>query len=320
MSEFLDHCRDKMRVHHLAYQTEKTYIHWIKRFIVFHNKSHPNTMTEPEVEAFLSHLASQRRCSPSTQSQALCALVFLYKHVIERPLTQMGGIQFAKRRTTVPVVLSIGEVAQILKQMSGVDRTLAMVLYGSGLRATEALSLRVQDIDFDNQCLHIRFGKRRKDRVVTLASTLVEPLRTQLNSTLALHQTDLTRGLGSAPVPLSLRRKLGDSLKRPGWQYAFPSSNLCPMPETGEIVRFHRHPDALRKAIARATKAAYVQKRVTCHTFRHSFATHLLQSGADIRTVQDQLGHADVKTTEIYTHIIKRGAAGVRSPLESLSI
>lgn len=272
MSEFLDNCREKMRLHHLAYKTEKTYTHWIKRFIIFNGKSHPKTMAKPEVEAFLTHLASQRRCSPSTQSQALCALVFLYKHVIQRPLTQMGGIQFAKRKPKVPVVLSIGEVTQILKQMKGVDRTIAMALYGSGLRVTEALSMRVQDIDFDNQCLHIRFGKGRKDRVVTLASTLIEPLREQLESTIALHKLDIARGMGAAPVPLGLRRKLGDSLKRPGWQYVFPSSNLCPMPETGEIVHFHRHPDAIRKAIARATKATSVQKRVTCHTSNPNFS------------------------------------------------
>lgn len=309
-----------MRARNLAYQTEKTYVQWMRRYIFFHNKTHPEKMAEPEVESFLTWLAAERRCSSGTQSQALCALVFLYKHVIGLELKTMSGIQLAKKQTRIPVVLNPEEVSKVLTVLPQPHKLIVSLLYGSGLRVTEALSLRIQDIDFGSKCLNIRFGKGRKDRVVTLASTLEEDLRQQIEKASDLHTLDLKAGYGAAPLPQALRRKLGDSVKRLGWQFVFPSTTLCPIPDTGEIVRFHQHPDTVRKSIANACKKQGILKRVTCHTFRHSFATHLLQSGADIRTVQDQLGHADVKTTEIYTHIIKRGGAGVRSPLESLSL
>ena len=320
MSEFLESCRRCMRARNLAYKTEKVYAHWIKRYILFHNKAHPKDMAAPEVEQFLSWLAADRHCSSGTQNQALCALVFLYRHVIQAELQPMESIKFAKKRVRIPVVLDTQEVAQIIQQLQAPHQLIVSLLYGSGLRVTEALSLRVQDIDFSTQCLNIRFGKGKKDRVVTLSKTLNEPLRQQVSKALHLHGQDLAAGYGATPLPQALRRKLGDSVKRPGWQFIFPSTTRCAIPDTGEVVRFHQHPDTVRKAIAAACKRQSIYKRVTCHTFRHSFATHLLQSGADIRTVQDQLGHADVKTTEIYTHIIKRGGSAVISPLDRLTM
>lgn len=319
MSAFLDDCRTRMRARNLAYKTEKTYIHWIKRFILFHQKRHPSEMSESEVSQFITWLASDRLCSSATQNLALCALVFLYRHVLDKELQRIDGIQFTKRKPRIPVVLDAHEVARVLKDLPHPHHLIVSLLYGSGLRVNEALSLRIQDIDFSAQCLQVRFGKGRKDRVVTLASALLQPLQDQIEHALSLHDQDLALGYGAAPLPAALRRKLGNSITRPGWQFVFPSTTRCAIPESGEVVRFHRHPDTVRKAIAAACKRQRLHKRVTCHTFRHSFATHLLQSGADIRTVQDQLGHSDVKTTEIYTHIIKRGGGAVVSPLDRLA-
>lgn len=319
MSAFLDQCRVSIRSKNLAYKTEKSYIHWIKRFILHQGKRHPSELAEPEVADFLSWLAATRRCSPATQNQALCALVFLYRHVLERPLNDINNIRFAKRQTRIPVVLDTQEVTSILAALRHPHQLIVSLLYGSGLRVSEALSLRIQDIDFASQCLNIRFGKGKKDRVVTLSKTIAAPLLNQIEKSLELHTLDLALGYGAAPLPQALRRKLGNSVKRPGWQYVFPSTSRCAIPDTGEVVRFHQHPDTVRKAISNACRQQDILKRVTCHTFRHSFATHLLQSGADIRTVQDQLGHADVKTTEIYTHIIKRGGGAVISPLDRIA-
>jgi len=302
MSAFLNECRTVARSHHLAYRTEKSYVHWIKRYILFHGKQHPKNLDEKSVVGFLNHLSSVRRCSPSTQSQALSALVFLYKSVLLNPLGDLEGISFAKRKITVPVVLSREEVARIINELNGVDK----------------LSLRVKDIDFNNACLTIRMAKGNKDRIVTLPRSIEATIKSQINHALKIHQEDVDNGHGFAPVPYALRRKLGTSVATPVWQFIFPSSRLCAIPDTGELVRYHRHPDNIRKSIKFACKRSGMTRRVTSHTFRHSFATHLLQSGADIRTIQEQLGHADVKTTEIYTHIIKRGARGVVSPLDQL--
>ena len=320
MSAFMEDCREVMRSRHLAYRTEKSYLHWIKRFILFHGKQHPGTLHATEVTQFLNYIANDRNCSPSTQSQALSALVFLYKFVICRPLGTLNGISFAKKKQRIPVVLSIEEVSAILSQLHGVDGLIASLMYGSGLRVTEAVSLRIKDVDFSNQCLTIRMSKGAKDRVVTLAGSLEAALRSQIAHTQRQHQLDIEHGFGYAPVPYALRKKLGTALRTPSWQFIFPSSRLSAIPDTGELVRFHRHPDNIRKALAIACKNCGITKRVTTHTLRHSFATHLLQSGADIRTVQEQLGHADVKTTEIYTHVLKRGGKVVNSPFDLLDL
>ena len=267
---------------------------------------------------FLNHLASQRKCSPSTQTQALCAVVFLYRFVIDRPLEDLKGISFAKKKQRLPVVLSPSEVTTILGSLHGVDQLIISLMYGSGLRVTEAISLRIKDVDFSNQCLTIRMAKGSKDRVVTLAASLHEPLKRQIRKAENQHKIDVSNGYGFAPAPYALRKKLGTSLRTTSWQYIFPSSCLSAIPDTGELVRFHRHPDNIRKALSSACRGSGIYKRVTTHTFRHSFATHLLQNGADIRTVQEQLGHANVETTEIYTHVLKRGAMAVGSPLDQL--
>ena len=320
MSAFMDDCKASMRSRHLAYRTEKSYLHWIKRYILFHGKRHPASLQEADVIRFLNHLSNQRHCSPSTQSQALSAIVFVYRYVVLRPLGDMNGIAFAKRKPRVPVILSCEEVSAILGALHGVNELLCSLMYGSGLRVSEAVSLRIKDVDFANQCLSIRMSKGAKDRVVTLASSSIKPLEAQILRARKVHQQDLNDGFGYTPVPYALRRKLGTTLREPHWQFMFPSSRLSAIPDTGELVRFHRHPDNVRKALSAACKQCGIAKRVTTHTFRHSFATHLLQAGADIRTVQEQLGHADVKTTEIYTHVIKRGAMAVNSPLDHLNL
>lgn len=319
MSAFMEECKTAMRVRHLAYKTEKSYLNWIRRYIFFHNKMHPEAMAEAEVVKFLNYLATDRQCSPSTQSQALSALVFLYRQVLLKPLGELNGITYSKSKTRLPVVLSPAEVHTIINNLKGVDRLITELMYGSGLRVSEAVSLRIKDVDLYNHCLTIRMSKGAKDRVVTLASSVEESLRNQMQYAKAIHAQDVQQGYGFAPTPYALRKKLGNALKSPEWQFIFPSINLSKIPDTQDTVRFHRHPDNVRKSIKRACTTANISKRVTTHVFRHSFATHLLQSGADIRTVQDQLGHADVKTTEIYTHVIKRGAMAVMSPLDQLN-
>lgn len=309
-----------MRVRHLAYRTEQSYLHWIKRYILFHKKQHPSSLGAQHVEQYLSHLALNRQCSPSTQSQALCALVFLYRHVLKTELPRLDGISFAKRKPRIPTVLTEEEVARVLEEMKGPDGLIVSLLYGSGLRMAEGVALRIQDVDLHRRCLTIRMAKGAKDRVVTLSQRLVGPLEHCMTKALAVHEQDVARGYGFAPAPYALRRKLGTALRSPGWQFVFPSSGYSAIPDTGELVRFHRHPDNVRKAITAACRHIDLRKRVTSHTFRHSFATHLLQRGADIRTVQDQLGHADVKTTEVYTHVIQRGGLAVRSPLDTLPV
>jgi len=320
MSAFMDDCRSAMRSRHLAYRTEKSYLHWIRRFILFHQKQHPSNLHEADVIQFLNYLANKRNCSPSTQTQALCALVFLYRNVVDRPLGDLKGISFAKRRQRLPVVLSRNEVMGILGTMYGIDQLIVSLMYGSGLRVIEAVSLRIKDVDFSNRCLTIRMAKGSKDRVVMLAESLHEPLKHQMAIAKNQHKLDVSKEHGFAPAPYALRKKLGTALRATHWQYIFPSTQLSAIPDTGELVRFHRHPDNVRKAISAACKGSGINKRVTTHTFRHSFATHLLQNGADIRTVQDQLGHANIQTTEIYTHVLKRGAMAVGSPLDQLNI
>lgn len=319
MSAFMEECRSAMRTRHLAYKTEQSYLHWIKRYILFNHKQHPARLTKADVVKFLNYLANKRNCSPSTQSQALCALVFLYRHVVKRPLGDLDGITFARKKPRIPVVLSPQEVENIFMFLKGVDLTIVGLMYGSGLRVSEAVSVRIKDIDFANNCLTVRMAKGAKDRVVTLAESLHEPLRQQISFAEKTHRLDLQRGYGYTPAPYALRRKLGTSLRSTGWQFVFPSSRLSAIPDTGELVRFHRHPDNISKAIAAACRQCGIRKRVTTHTFRHSFATHLLQNGADIRTVQDQLGHANIQTTEIYTHVLKRGGKAVNSPLDRLN-
>ena len=315
-SPFLDSIRAAIRVRHYSRETEKTYVHWAKKFILYHGKRHPKDMGAPEIEAFLSWLATDRKVAASTQNQALSALLFMYRYVLDMDLPWLDGIVRAKRRTYVPTVLSRAEVSALLERMTGVDGLICQLIYGTGTRRIEAYRLRIEDLDFDYQQLKIRSGKGFKDRMTILPKRLVEPLKRQMARVKALHLEDLAAGHGEVWLPHALSRKYPNTGKSWGWQFLFPSSILTPDEETGVLRRFHASPKNLDVAINAAARGAGITKRVTSHTFRHSFATHLLEAGYDIRTIQELLGHKDVQTTMIYTHVLKQGGKGVKSPLD----
>lgn len=298
---------EQMRLRHMSYYTEKTYAHWIKNFIRFHKRRHPKDMGEQEIEAYLSWLAVNRNVSPSTQNQALNALVFLFREVLGREIGKFKNIRWAKKKQHVPVVLTRDEVTRVLEIMQVDPRKwlVAALLYGCGLRLIEALRLRIKDIDFGQGCIAVRDAKGDKDRFVPLPKLLVEPLRREIVRSKALHQYDLTQGLGKVSMPFALSRKYPNADKEFIWQYVFPSTKVSKDPQSGQIKRHHLFDSYMEEAIKRAVKKAGIQKRVVCHTLRHSYATHLLESGKDIRTIQELLGHSDVKTTMIYTHVAK---------------
>ena len=320
-SPFLDKVRGVLRVERYAYTTEKTYLHWIVKFIHYHGKRHPAEMGEPEVRAFLTHLATEKNVSPATQNQALCALVFLYKHVLEQPLEDLGGYAWAKRQPRVPVVLSVDEVQRLLERMSGVTGLIAALMYGTGMRLQEAITLRVKDIDFYRRTLVIRDGKGAKDRGALLPESLIEPLKRHLLRVRDMHERDLREGHGAVSLPFALKEKYPNAATTWGWQFVFPSGNLSEDPrEPGVIRRHHIYPNTVQRAVRRAAREAGILKHVKTHTLRHCFATHLLETGSDIRTIQELLGHSDVKTTEIYTHVLKRGPRGVTSPVDRIDL
>ena len=317
-SRLLDQVRDAIRVRQYSLATEKVYLDWIYRFILFHNKRHPAEMAIPEIEAFLTYLAVKRRVSPSTQNQALQALLFLYRQVLKIELPWMDEVVRAKTKRRVPIVLSKAEAVQLLEKVATSMRLPASLMYGAGLRVTECLRLRVGDLDFSRHTVRVHCGKGGKDRVTVLPDNLESMLRAQVNSVRLLHQRDIASGLGFARMPSALQLKLGKASRRFYWQYLFPSPQLSEDPkEPGAIRRWHIHATTIRKAIGYAAAKASINKRVTCHTLRHSFATHLLESGTDIRTIQQLLGHNDLRTTMIYTHVVERGALGARSPLDT---
>ena len=315
----LDRCRSAMRVRHMSLATERAYCGWIVRYIRFHRLRHPARMGAEEVSAFLTSLATERRVSPATQNQALCALVFLYRHVLDVELGDLSSTIRARRPRNVPVVLGHAEVAAVLGRLRGRYRVVGSLLYGSGLRLMEAMRLRVKDIDFAWNAITVRRGKGGKDRVVVLPAELVEPLRAQIALVRALHETDLAEGFGTVELPYALARKYPNAERETGWQFLFPSDRLSRCPRTGIERRHHFHPQSMQREMKRAVRAAGITRPASCHTLRHSFATHLLESGADIRTVQEQLGHEDVRTTQIYTHVLRRGGSGVLSPLSTLA-
>ena len=317
-SPFLKEIRHAIRVRHYSVRTEETYVDWIKRFILFNGKRHPRDMGELEVGRFLTYLAVQRKVAASTQNQALNALVFLYKRVLNRPLGEIEGVVRAKRPQRLPVVLSRQEVKRLLRNLNGAHWLAACLMYGSGLRLMECVRLRVKDIDFDHRAILVRSGKGDKDRVVTLPDELIPVLRRQLEAVRNIHEKDLADGFGAVYLPHALARKYPNAPSQWAWQYVFPASRRSIDPRSGFERRHHIDESSIQKAIKLAIRKSEIHKPASCHTLRHSFATHLLESGSDIRTVQEQLGHKDVRTTQIYTHVINRGGSAVISPLTGL--
>ena len=314
--KLMDAVSDRMRLKHYSLRTEGAYVQWIRRYILANDKRHPREMGGVEVEAFLTRLATKDRVAPSTQAQALSALLFLYKEVLAVDLPWMENIVRAKKASRVPVVLSRGEVAQILQRLRGREWLMASLLYGAGLRLMECLRLRVKDVDFARNEITVRDGKGRKDRRTVLPAALVTALKRQCDEARAWHERDLEAGAGEVWLPYALSRKYRNAARELGWQYLFPATRLSPDPLDGKLRRHHIDEKVLQRAVHDAVREVGISKPVSCHTLRHSFATHLLEGGADIRTVQELLGHKDVTTTQIYTHVLNRGPGGVLSPLD----
>lgn len=317
-SPFISKVRSAIRVRHYSIRTEKAYVGWIKRFIYFHNMRHPEEMDRLHVEAFLTHLAVKRKVSPSTQNQALNALNFLYRFVLQKPIGELEDVVRAKKKQKLPIVLTQDEVRRVLFHLNGIHWLAACLLYGSGLRLMECLRLRVMNLDFDHRAVYIIDGKGGKDRVVTMPDTLIVPLKRHLGVVKNMHQKDSSDGFGSVYLPYALERKYPKANKEWEWQYVFPATKRSYDPRSGKERRHHIDEQSVRRAIKAAMRKAGIHKSASCHTLRHSFATHLLERGMDIRTVQEQLGHNDVKTTQIYTHVLNRGGNAVVSPLNGL--
>jgi integron integrase len=312
----LDQVREAIRLRHYSIRTEQAYTDWIKRFILFHGKRHPREMGAAEVERFLTHLAVEGRVAASTQNQALSALLFLYRTVLKVDLPWLGEMTRAKRPGRLPVVLTVEEVRRVLARIDGQQGLMADLLYGAGLRLLECVRLRVKDLDFEMRQITVRDGKGEKDRMTMLPQSVLEPLRAHLEKVKVLHAHDLEEGFGEVYLPYALDRKYPDASREWGWQYVFPAAGRSVDPRSGKERRHHVDEQTLQRAMKKAVRAAGLTKPASCHTLRHSFATHLLQSGYDIRTVQELLGHQDVATTMIYTHVLNRGGSGVISPLD----
>jgi integron integrase len=312
----LDRVRAGLRARHYSRRTEKAYVGWIRRFILFHSKRHPDQMGGVEVGAFLSNLAIVGNVSASTQNQALAALLFLYQQVLGRELEWLGDLVHARRPKKVPVVLGRQETHDVLARLQGPVWLVCALLYGAGLRLLEALRLRVKDIDLDRREIIVRCGKGQKDRRTVLPSALVEKLRSHLATVKAQHETDLALGAGAVVLPEALARKYPNAPREWIWQWVFPATRTYADPATGAVRRHHLHETVIQRAVRKAAIAAHISKPVTPHTLRHSFATHMLEDGYDIRTIQELLGHRDVSTTMIYTHVLNRGGCGVKSPLD----
>lgn len=318
-TRLLDQVREILRYHHYAWKTEQSYVRWIVRFIRFNGTGHPRELGKHEIERFLSHLAVNRNVAVATQNQALIAMVFLYRQVLQLPITDNLAVTQSKKPVRLPTVLSRDEVSRLLAKISLSPGLMARLMYGGGLRLNEVLTLRVQDIDFGQGLLMIRNGKGGKDRSTLLPASLFDPLKVHLEKVRSLYEQDVSEGKANVWLPGALARKYPHAPRSWEWQWVFPSANLSADPQTGELRRHHVHESGVQKAIRRAKQKAGINKRVTSHTLRHSFATHLLEQGINIRVVQKLLGHADVKTTEIYTHVLQQNLNSVVSPLETLT-
>jgi integron integrase len=316
MPKLLDQVREVIRMKHYSIRTEQAYVDWIKRYIFFHNKRHPQEMGEDEIRSFISDLASKKSVAASTQTVALSALLFLYRDVLRKDLPYVEGIERAKKPERLPVVFTKAEVHKVLSRLDGVPYLIASLLYGAGLRLMDALRLRVKDIDFERNEIVVREGKGAKDRVTMLPRSIKARLQEHVARIELLHKDDLSQGYGEVYLPYALDRKYSKAAKEWKWQYVFPAGKLSVDPRSGKRRRHHTSEDGFHRALKRAISQARIPKHGSSHTFRHSFATHLLEDGYDIRTVQELLGHKDVRTTMIYTHVLNRGGRGVRSPLD----
>ena len=312
----LDELREQLRLRHRSLSTERAYVDWVKRFIRFHGRRHPKELGRDEIESFLSHLASEREVAASTQNQALNALLFLYRYVIRREIGDLSGMVRARRPSRLPVVLSAEEAEAVLARLSGDSWLVSLLLWGAGLRLLESLRLRVHDVDLERRELRIRDGKGRRDRLTMLPERAVDPLRDKIAESLRIHAADVGAGFGEVELPDALARKYPSAGRSPGWQFVFPAGRLSTCPRTGRVGRHHLFETTIQRQVKVAATRAGVGKRVSPHTFRHSFATALIENGYDIRTVQELLGHRNVNTTMIYTHVLNRGGRGVRSPAD----
>ena len=319
-ARLMDQVKEVLRYHHYAYRTEVSYCQWILRYLHHYGgKTHPNEMGAPQVEAFLSHLVTQGNVAPSTQRQALNALVFLYREVLDRPIEgEMMPIR-SKKKVHPPTVLTQEEVQRMFSKMNGTHLLMAKLLYGAGLRLMECLRLRIQDVEFGQNKIYIRGGKGGKDRMSVLPDNIREELRSHIDQVIALHHEDLVAGFGEVYLPNALERKYPNAARETGWQYVFPAKKRSLDPRSGRERRHHLLESGLQKAVKRSATQAGIHKKVGCHTLRHSFATHMLEHGVNIRVLQTLLGHADVKTTEIYTHVMKKDIEGIQSPLDQWS-
>ncbi|HNV84298.1 MAG TPA: integron integrase [Arenimonas sp.] len=312
----LELCRERCRVKHYSLRTEEAYLGWVRRFIFFHNKKHPAEMGGYEVESFLTHLAVKGHVSPSTQNQALSALLFLYREVLHLQLEWMENVVRAKQAIRLPVVLTVEQVNSVLARLDGREWLMASLLYGTGMRLMECVRLRVKDVSFEKNEIVVRDGKGGKDRRTMLPARLCDPMRTQLEKVRELHREDTDENWDGVYLPDALERKYPNANKLMAWQYVFPATRRARDPRDGKIRRHHIDEKVLQRAVSKAAQAAGMDKPVSCHTLRHCFATHLIEAGYDIRTVQELLGHKDVATTQIYTHVLNKGGRGVQSPLD----
>ncbi len=316
--KLLDRLRLALRSRHYSRRTEQTYCHWVKKYIYFHNVKHPDEMGEAEINRFLTRLAVKEKVSSSTQNQALSAPLFLYRHVLGREVGDLGDVIRARKPTRLPVVMTKEEVKTVLKNLTGSKRLMAYLMYGGGLRLMECLRLRIQDIDFQTGCITVRNGKGDKDRITMLPNSIKNTLKEHFAAVKKIHCQDVKQGYGKVAMPDALVRKYPKANIEWRWQWVFPQEKLWLNEKTGERGRHHVHESIIQRAVKEAVGKAEITKRATCHTFRHSFATHLIEDGYDIRTVQELLGHKDVKTTMVYTHVLNRGPSGVRSPADLL--
>ena len=314
-SRFMKKTRDIMRVNQIAYKTEKSYCYWIRRFIRFHNFQSADVMASSHVTAFLTHLAVDRQVSPKTQDQAFNALLYMFKHVLKKELANVNATRAAEKQS-IPVVLSNDEIKAILSHLRPPFSTMIELAWGAGMRKNEILRLRIKDLDFDRRCIIVRQGKGRKDRVVPMPERCVQSLQDAVRKTTHYHELDCDEGFGAVEMPYALARKFPNQAKSLYWKFVFPSAVRSIDPRSGEERRYHIHEDTLGKQLKNAVFKANIRKKVTCHTFRHTCATQLLEAGYDIRTVQELLGHSDLKTTQIYTHVLKRGGNAVISPAD----